>query len=317
MLGAPGLARAIRDRMERPPIKISDIRAAYKQHSPATEKAKKEALAPFDRLVQFCDAMTLEDLTEAKLTKWRDEIVNRSGLTSSATISVYFSRVRNVLRLASRGDLDAQQIEAVLARCKAKLYSPPNNTTDDPHPISREDFHKLLIASKETDVPNVWRAILLMGLNAALYMEDICDLQWEALDLDAGTFVSRRKKTGKCIRVASLWPETVKALRALPRRGKSPYVFTSPHGTRYNKNTKINDFKDLRVKAKLQDVTFSHLRDGAYTAAAQAVGVDEKFARLLAGHKSSGLQDKYVARNPAIVKPATDAVYAAYGPFPM
>jgi hypothetical protein len=64
-------------------------------------------------------------------------------------------------------------------------------------------------------------------------------------------------------------------------------------------------------------VTWSHIRDGAYTAAAQAPGVDEKFARLLAGHKSAGLQDKYVLRNPQIVKPACDAVYSAYAPFPL
>jgi integrase len=157
--------------------------------------------------------------------------------------------------------------------------------------------------------------MLLLGLNGALYMEDLCDLQWGALDLDAGTLISRRKKTGKCIRVATLWPETIAALRALPRRGNSPYVFTSPHGTRYNKNTKINDFRDLRTAAKLEAVTFSHIRDGAYTSAAQAPGVDEKFARLLAGHKSHGLQDRYVLRNPEIVRPACDAVYRAYRPF--
>jgi hypothetical protein len=58
------------------------------------------------------------------------------------------------------------------------------------------------------------------------------------------------------------------------------------------------------------------IRDGAYTAACQAPGVEEKWARLLAGHRSHGLQDSYVMRNPAIVRPACEAVYAAYGPFP-
>jgi hypothetical protein len=57
------------------------------------------------------------------------------------------------------------------------------------------------------------------------------------------------------------------------------------------------------------------IRDGGYSAACAASGVDEKFARLLAGHRSHGLQDNYVSRNPAIVKPACDAVYSVYGPF--
>ena len=63
-------------------------------------------------------------------------------------------------------------------------------------------------------------------------------------------------------------------------------------------------------------VKWSHLRDGAYTAAATAIGVEGKLARLLAGHKAYGLQDKCVLRNPHIVRPACDAVYNAYGPFP-
>jgi hypothetical protein len=54
------------------------------------------------------------------------------------------------------------------------------------------------------------------------------------------------------------------------------------------------------------------IRDGSYTAACRAKGVEEKFARLLAGHRAHGLTDAYVQRNPFDVKPASDAVYAAY-----
>jgi integrase len=153
--------------------------------------------------------------------------------------------------------------------------------------------------------------MLLLGLNCAITMEDICDLRWRFFEFTPGAFISRRKKRGRCIRASMLWPETVEALRAVPRRGNSPYVFTSTHGTRYNRNTKINDFKSFREKIGVVGVTFSHLRDGAYTSACHALGVDWKFAELLAGHKT-GMKDKYVLRNPQIVKPATDAVYTAY-----
>jgi len=68
-----------------------------------------------------------------------------------------------------------------------------------------------------------------------------------------------------------------------PATGNSPYVFTSTRGTRYNKNTKVNDFKDFREKIGVVGVTFSHLRDGGYTAASNALGVDAKFASFLPG----------------------------------
>jgi hypothetical protein len=42
------------------------------------------------------------------------------------------------------GEFDVAQVDAALARCEAKLYAPENNVPDDPRPISREDFHKLL-----------------------------------------------------------------------------------------------------------------------------------------------------------------------------
>ena len=106
--------------------------------------------------------------------------------------------------------------------------------------------------------------------------------------------------------------ETVEALKQLPRRGNGPFLFTSPRGTRYNKNTKINDFKDFCGKCAVKGVTFSHLRDGAYTAASHDRKVEDKYARLLAGHKNAGLSDKYVLRHPEIVRPATDAVYRSY-----
>jgi len=95
---------------------------------------------------------------------------------------------------------------------------------------------------------------------------------------------------------------------------QGPYVFTSRHGTRYNKNTRVNDFRDLRKMAELPDtVTFDTLRDGAYTAACHGTSDDRK-AKVLAGH-SAGMSDNYVLRNPRFVEAACQAVYEIYGPF--
>jgi hypothetical protein len=54
------------------------------------------------------------------------------------------------------------------------------------------------------------------------------------------------------------------------------------------------------------------MKDGAYTVASSAEGVEEKFSRMLAGHAFGGSKDNYVARKPKDVKPACDAVYAHY-----
>jgi integrase len=124
----------------------------------------------------------------------------------------------------------------------------------------------------------------------------------------------RRPKT-KFPRAATLWPETVEALKSL-RRGPV-YVFTSPHGTKFqSSNSRCNEFAKLRTRAAVPDtVSFAQLKDGAFTVACQKTTGDGRIAKILAGH-ASGMEDAYVLRNPEIVKPACDAVYAHYGPFP-
>lgn len=64
-----------------------------------------------------------------------------------------------------------------------------------------------------------------------------------------------------------------------------------------------------------ESLAFDSIRDGAYTSAVTDPAVKARFARILAGHSSPGLEDNYVLRHPQIVKGACEAVYRAYGPF--
>ncbi len=89
-------------------------------------------------------------------------------------------------------------------------------------------------------------------------IEEVCGLLWKDFDLDKGVYAAIRTKTrrDRIPRAAVLWPETLAILKAMKPRG--PHIFTRTHGTRYNKNTRVNDFVDLRNAAKLPDtVTFA------------------------------------------------------------
>jgi integrase len=150
-----------------------------------------------------------------------------------------------------------------------------------------------------------------------MHIGEVCEVKWEEIDMQKGTYCTIRAKTEahRIPRAATLWPETLAALEAMPRKGASPYVFTSAIGMKYNRNKRVNTFKEFRDAAKLPHITFDSLRDGAFTAACRLCS-DERWARVLAGHRSPGLQDSYVLRSPEIVRPACDAVYREYGPFP-
>jgi integrase len=154
---------------------------------------------------------------------------------------------------------------------------------------------------------------VLVGLNLCMHLGEVRDLLWKDFDLDKGTYYAIRNKTKRrrIPRAATLWPETIEVLKKL-YNPKHTYVFTSRYGSKYSRTYSTTFFRGKADKLGLHDLTFESIRDGSYTAAIRAPGVDEKFARLLAGHASQGLQDSYVARNPEMVKSACDAVRKYY-----
>lgn len=309
MTGIPALANLANLPMPQPSVKLSHLIQVYQDNNPSTDKSKAEAIKPLKRLIEDASAKTLADLTTEKLLAFRQAIENDPRLTSAATRRAYFGRVKNVIAFGLKVGLDSLQIRAALDRCKVLWTAEPMPNVK-PQPISCAHFHALLNAAGN----GPWRAWLLVGLNLCLHIEEVCALRWADLDLEAGTHVAIREKTRRrrIPRAAVLWPETLAALMTISRQG--PYVFTSRHGTRYNKNTRVNDFRDLRKMAELPDtVTFDTLRDGAYTAACHGTSDDRK-AKVLAGH-SAGMSDNYVLRNPRFVEAACQAVYEIYGPF--
>lgn len=309
MTGITALSHLRHDIKPQADLKLDDLIAVYKRQNPASDKSKREALAALRRLIDNTQAKTLDDLTQDALLRFKEKI--EKDVPGPATRAAYYNRIRFIIRFGLKVGLDPVQIRACLDRAKV-LWTGEAMPSVQPKPISREHFHALLQAGNGS-----WRAWLLVGLNLCMSIEEVCGLRWEWFDLEKGTFACVRVKTRRkrIPRAAVLWPETIRALKAIDRKG--PYVFVSSHGTRYNKNTRVNDFKEFKEAAGLPDlVTFSCLRDGAYTAAAHGT-TDERQARVLAGHVAPGLSDNYVLRNAEIVKPACDAVYMVYGPFPI
>jgi integrase len=65
------------------------------------------------------------------------------------------------------------------------------------------------------------KAMLLLGLNAALGPHDLALVPIKAIDLDSGWLDYARHKTGIARRIA-LWPETVQAIREVSARRREP-----------------------------------------------------------------------------------------------
>ncbi|MEM1097146.1 MAG: site-specific integrase [Planctomycetota bacterium] len=310
MVGIPELASLRHLPIPESAISIDDVVDAYSRSNPSTSEVKTRAVRTFRKLASHADATTLADLTQERLLAWREHIERHPNIKSAGTRTGIYGQVKSILSFGMKEGLDQSQLRAALDRCKV-LWTPEPLPPVRPMPISRQDFHTLLAGADPT-----WRAWLLLALNLAMTAEDLCQLKCEDFDLDAGTFVSIRVKTrrDRIPRAGVIWDETRQAMADLGSR--SEYVFTSRHGTKFSKNSRVNMFAKLRKRVGLPDsVKMSHIRDAAYTTACQATS-DERWARVLAGHRAPGLQDNYVLRNPEAVRPACEAVYGAFAPFP-
>ena len=152
------------------------------------------------------------------------------------------------------------------------------------------------------------QAMIWLGLNCGFGCTDCAFLKWSDLDLINARVILPRKKTG-IYRDLPLWPETVKSLQNIPRKGS--FVFYTSKGKPYiHTNVRINDngnekytvtnlistkFRRLIIKADLnvpKGTGFYTLRRTAATIAARS-GDPFAVQRLL-GHANLTMATRYV-----------------------
>lgn len=235
------------------------------------------------------------EITSEQVKRYDETILGRfdRGM-SPAYVRSRFVQVRAILNWGIQHTEDKIELRRV-HDLTAILKAPAE--TVDPKPVSVADFRKLLDHAQTRE-----RAILLLGLNAAMHNGEVASVKMADIDLKARTLATRRTKTS-VPRAATLWARTVKAIRDYLKESphKSEFLFVSRTGARMNGEAIRQRIVTIRNRAKLpQSVTFEGLRDGAYTV---AIAVDAHHAKLLAGHKT-GESDKYVLRqadNPKII----------------
>ena len=102
--------------------------------------------------------------------------------------------------------------------------------------------------------------------------QDICTVILDDIDLDNGTLIMQRKKTG-VLRVSCLWGETISELKQYlaGRNDDSPYLFISKIGKPYKPLRLSVIFRSWTKKLGLSNtLCWEHIRDGAQTVGAQS-----------------------------------------------
>jgi len=306
--GIPELARLHTLPEPEPSLTLQQLGEIYLQKKRSiTTHWKRKATLYWREFRSAVGVRTLADLRQEHIQRYHDRLWSEAEKKgrSPTYIAQRQQTVRMVLRHALKQGRDQVQVRRVLDL--TAIFEAPRKKGTDPHPISRADLHKLLAASGPK-----WKAVILLSLNGALYPSEVAAVKTREIDLQAGTMVMTRRKTG-VPRIAVLWGRTVEAIReyqkAEPRGGD--HLFVSEVGLPYNANHICRNFRRRREEAGLEDtVQFAHLRDGAYSAAIEG-GADLTVARLLAGHRA-GVSDHYLKRNPRMVEAACRAIERFY-----
>lgn len=252
----------------------------------------------FRKAMAAAGSKTLRELTAAAVADYGDAVTNRGK--SPTYVRHRFGKVKTIINFARKRGLLPDDCRHALDCCAVLV--PPRKRPTNAKPVSPADFSRLLAAADDRTA-----AAMLLGLNLCLAPKEICAVRWDELDLDKGTFVSAREKTG-VIRIGMLWERTVEALAKLPR--KSEAVISSSHGTALSIWTLRDNWHALRASVGLPSVELASLKDGAYTAAVEA-GIPIDQVKLLAGHQL-GISDHYIRRAPWMVRDACEAIRAHY-----
>jgi len=296
-----------------PSITLEALGRVYNERSKAVPRWKREVLSHW---TEFTDALApakdVGDITIEHIRAYGAAVeAERERRKLSPTyVKSRFDSVRTVLRFARKQGYASSRLNEVLGYTGV-LISPAHNT-NDPHPISREHFHKIL------EVANAkFKAILLLSLNAALYPSEVASVLKEHVDLEKRTYKARRSKTG-IARCAVLWPRTVDAIREYQRLfpHANRHLFVNRAYNKYQPHKLAQVFRRLRREAKVpSEVEFAHIRDGAASAAdtgATVKGFDARQEEVLLGHRAAGVKDAYALRHPELVRDACAAVEAHY-----
>jgi integrase len=286
---------------------LANVFLTFKQHKVNTGELTRRTFDEYrdtcERLIRVLGRDTpVERIQAGELLKVREDIAKPGA--SIKTLANEIGRARVVLNFAWKEGLIDRPIrfgESFKKPGKAAFRKDKANRELERGKMmfSAEDVR---LALEHADVH--MRAMVLLGINAALGNADCGRLVFQALDLDGGWLDYARAKTGVPRRVP-LWPETVAALGESIAKRKSPSspehtstVFITKRGEAWFKaesraNPLSAEFKKLLKKTGIyrKQVCFYALRHTFETVAGQAR--DQVAVNACMGHVDDSMAANY------------------------
>jgi integrase len=260
-----------------------------------TPKHHNDQIGSLNKLMSFLgQGRTIKNISTLDLQNYKRKVQRSYG--PGYRLNLHISVLKAIFDWARKNDI-LEHIPNIDAVSSSRIVHKDMYTFDS------KQISKLLSTA---DVQ--MRAMIWLGLNCGFGCTDCAQLKWKGLDLEKSRIRLPRNKTG-VTRNFPLWPETVQALKQVPRSGELIFYTTKGHRwvrTLYKpehngkgKYTTVNavtaKFSRLLKKCKIQvpkGTGFYALRRTCATLAARS-GDPFALQRLL-GHANLQMATRYV-----------------------
>ena len=201
-----------------------------------------------------------------------------------------------------------------MAKTRLKLVSPatvkrtvatprrrPNAELRPREHLTEREVAKLIEAAKGNRHGARDSAIILICFRHGLRALEVVELQWSDVEFETGTLHLRRAKGGETSTHPLLGDE-MRALRALKRDAKSPFIFVSERGAPFTVSGLQKMVERVGIEAKLPFKVHPHMLRHATGYALANKGTDTRTLQAYLGHRSIQSTVRYTELAPGRFK---------------
>jgi integrase len=167
--------------------------------------------------------------------------------------------------------------------------------------LTEREVQKLIGAARG----NRWgprdSTMLLIAFRHGLRVSELCGLQWSDVEFESGTLHLRRAKGG-ATSTHPLLGDELRALRALKREAKSPFIFVSERGAPFSVAGLQKLVERAGIEARMPFKVHPHMLRHATGFALANKGTDTRTLQAYLGHRSIQSTVRYTELAPGRFK---------------
>jgi integrase len=200
-----------------------------------------------------------------------------------------------------------------MAKTTLKLVSPatekqtvtplrrPNSALRPREHLTEREIGKLIEAARRNRWGQRDSTMMLIAFRHGLRASELCGLQWSDVEFETGTLHLRRAKGGTTA-THPLSGDELRALRALKREAKSPFVFVSERNAPFTVSGFAKLIERAGVEAKLPLKCHPHMLRHSTGYALANKGTDTRTLQAYLGHRSIQSTVRYTELAPGRFK---------------